>query len=65
MTELECKYVLSDAGAGQSIEGVLRFKKMLLDTFFIIVNNTPQNRWKEFGNKYESLVKELVNDIDA
>lgn len=55
MSELKCEYTLREGGSSE----VLKFKKSLLDTFFIIVNNRPFNEWEKFGDLFNRMMAEL------
>lgn len=61
MVELQCQYVLlGDAQKSkEENEDRLKFKKMLLDVFYIIVNNHDLSERSQFGERFTQCMDTL------
>jgi hypothetical protein len=61
MVELQCQYTLLENKHDdeKSNESVLKFKKMLMDTFFSVVQNRDLSERDEFGKIFTSMINTL------
>ena len=65
MSELECCYKFTESKYTYDYDNapILKFKKMLLDTFYTIVQNRDLSEREEFGRIFTNMMNELCQPL--
>lgn len=66
MSELECCYKFTESKYTHDYNNapILKFKKMLLDTFYTIVQNRDLSERDEFGRIFTNMMNELCQPLE-